>query len=88
MLKRLIEKIPLDKLRHLCLGVLYSVLIPLLAFFFGFYGALIGFIIGTMLNLYKEVYHDLHENKGNAEFLDFIYNQIPIIIVFITYLIR
>lgn len=87
MIKRFIESIAIDKLRHLAIGVLYSILIPLLALLVGFYGALIGFIIGTLLNAYKEVYHDFYEKKGNAEVLDFIYNEIPILIVFLTYLI-
>lgn len=87
MIKKFIESIAIDKLRHLAIGVLYSILIPLLAIFFGFSGAFIGLVIGTFLNLYKEVYHDMCEGKGKAELEDFIYNEIPIVIVFIAYVI-
>ena len=86
MIKRFIESIPLDKLRHLAIGVLYSILIPLLALLMDLNGALIGFTIGTLLNTYKEVYYDLYEGKGKPELADFIYNEIPIVIVFIAYI--
>lgn len=87
MIKRFIESIAIDKLRHLAIGVLYSILIPLLALLMGFSGALIGFAIGTLLNAYKEIYHDMHQGKGNAEVLDFVYNEIPILIVLLAYLL-
>ena len=87
MKKNFIENIAIDKLRHLAVGVLYSILIPLLAIFFGFSGAFIGLVIGTFLNLYKEIYHDMYQGKGTAELADFIYNEVPIIIVFIAYVI-
>ena len=87
MIKRFIESIAIDKLRHLTIGVLYSILIPLLALLMGFSGALIGLVIGTFLNAYKEVYHDMYQGKGKAELEDFIYNEIPIVIVFIAYII-
>ena len=87
MIKRFIESIAIDKLRHLAIGVLYSILIPLLALLMGFSGALIGLAIGTLLNAYKEVYHDLYQGKGQAELADFIYNEIPIVIAFIAYII-
>jgi hypothetical protein len=86
MIKSFIESIPLDKLRHLAIGVLYSILIPLLALLMDLNGALIGFIIATLLNTYKEIYHDLYEGNGKPELLDFIYNEIPILIVFIAYI--
>ena len=86
-MKKFIESIPLDKLRHLALGVLYSVLIPFLGLLFGDIGAFIGLFIGTFLNLYKELYHDMYQGKGNAELEDFFYNQIPILLVFMAYLL-
>ena len=86
MIKRFIESIPLDKLRHLAIGVLYSILIPLLALLMDLNGALIGFIIATLLNTYKEIYHDLYEGNGKPELADFIYNEVPILIVFIAYI--
>ena len=86
MIKHFIESIPIDKLRHLAIGVLYSTLIPLLALLMDLNGALIGFTIGTLLNTYKEVYHDLYEGNGKPELADFIYNEMPILIVFIAYI--
>ena len=85
MIKRFIENIAIDKLRHLAIGVLYSLLI-VIGGVFGVYGAIIGFIIGTILNAYKEIYHDKIQGKGKAELLDFIWNEIPIVITFIAYL--
>ena len=85
-LKEIIQSLPLDKKEHIVVGVVYSTLIPILSLFFGGVGALIGLGIGTVLNLYKEVYHDFAEGKGNAERLDFIATQSPIVIVFISYI--
>ena len=87
-LKEIIKSIPLDKKEHIVVGVVYSSLIPILSLLFGGVGAIIGFGIGTVLNLYKEVYHDFEQEKGNAELLDFIATQTPIIIVTLTYLIK
>ena len=84
-LQKFIQNIPLDKKEHLVLGVIYSSLIPL-GGLFGVYGALIGFAIGTYLVLWKELWYDLHKKKGKAEFLDFVYNEIPLIITLLAYL--
>ena len=87
MIKKFIESIAIDKLRHLAIGVLYSILIPILALLFDLNGAITGLFIGTFLNLYKEAYHDMYQGKGNAELLDFVYNEVPIVIVFVAYVI-
>lgn len=87
MFKRFIESIPIDKLKHLAVGVVYSALIVILGILFGHAGALIGVIVGTLLNLFKEVYHDNYQGKGKMELLDFIYNEVPIILVYLAYLL-
>tara|TARA_R110002049_G_scaffold309180_1_gene518121 strand:- start:12666 stop:12932 length:267 start_codon:yes stop_codon:yes gene_type:complete len=86
-LKDWINSIGLDKKDHLILGVIYSCFIPL-GGLFGFYGALTGFVIGVYLVLWKEIYNDLYKKKGTAEVLDFVFNVAPIVIVFLTYLMR
>lgn len=84
-LKELIHSLPLDKKEHIVVGVVYSALIPILGLF-GSSGAFAGFLIGTFLNLYKEIYHDFIQGKGNEELLDFISTEAPILIVFISYI--
>ena len=68
-------------------GVVYSALIPLLGLFFGGIGAFLGFLIGTFLNVWKEVYNDYYKGKGNAEYLDFIATQAPILIAYLSFLL-
>ena len=84
-LQKFIQNIPLDKKEHLVLGVIYSTLIPL-GGTFGVFGALSGFGIGLFLILWKEIWHDWRLAKGNAEFMDFVYNVIPLIITLVAYL--
>lgn len=86
-LKKLVQKLPKDKKEHIIVGVVYSLLIPILSFIFGFYGGLIGFLLGTYFNLYKEIKHDLIDKKGTPEFLDFLATETPILITFLTYII-
>jgi|TARA_B110000977_G_scaffold198260_1_gene282738 hypothetical protein len=86
MIKKLIDNLPQDKQKHIIVGVIYSILI-VIGGLFGVYGATIGFFIGTFLNLYKEVWHDLKQKKGNAEVLDFIANEAPILITYLAYIL-
>tara|TARA_R110002012_G_scaffold306291_1_gene510917 strand:- start:120 stop:389 length:270 start_codon:yes stop_codon:yes gene_type:complete len=83
-LKGLIQNLPLDKKEHIIVGVVYSALIPLLGLFFGNIGGLVGFLIGTGLNLWKEIWNDKISKKGNAEVLDFIATELPLIITYLT----
>tara|TARA_R110002012_G_scaffold146789_1_gene305090 strand:- start:859 stop:1128 length:270 start_codon:yes stop_codon:yes gene_type:complete len=83
-LKELIQKLPLDKKEHIIVGVVYSALIPLLGLCFGNIGGLVGFLIGTGLNLWKEIWNDKISKRGNAEVLDFIATELPLIITFIA----
>lgn len=85
-LQKWLNNVGLDKKHHMILGVGYSALIPLGALF-GFYGALFGFLLGTYLVLWKELWNDWYKKRGNAEFLDFVWNEIPLVITFITYLL-
>lgn len=87
-LAKIIRDIPLDKKEHIIVGVIYSAFIPILGFFLGDLGVLIALTVGTGLNLYKEVYNDLFKEEGNAEFLDFLATQAPIIITTLAYLMR
>jgi len=86
-MKNWIQNLPLDKKEHVLVGVIYSALIPILGFLFGGIGALFGFLLGTFLNLWKEIYNDFYKGKGNAEYLDFIATEIPIIITILTFII-
>ena len=83
-LQKFIQNLPLDKKEHIIVGVVYSALIPLFVLFFGDLGGLIGFLIGTGLNLWKEIWHDKIEQKGNSEWWDFVATEMPLIITFIT----
>lgn len=85
MIKRFIQNLALDKKEHIIVGVIYSIMIIIGGFILGDIGSWIGFFIGTFLNLYKEIWHDWRQGKGNAELLDFIYNEIPILLVLIAY---
>ena len=95
MIKRWIDNLPQDKKDHIIVGVLYSILIPMLGYagtFLGFpegaiYGGTVGFLIGTGLNLWKELWHDKHKKKGNAEVMDFIFNEVPILITYIAFIL-
>lgn len=82
-LQKFIQNLPLDKKEHIVLGVIYSLIMFPLSFLFGNIGLIIGFSIGTFLVLYKELYIDWYKKQGNPEFLDFIYNEIPILVVFL-----
>ena len=86
-MKNWIHNLPLDKKEHIIVGVIYSALIPLLAFLFGDIGALFGFLLGTFFNVWKEIYNDFYKGKGNAEYLDFIATEIPITITILTFII-
>jgi hypothetical protein len=87
-MKKWIQNLPLDKKEHVIVGVIYSVLIPLLGLFFGGIGAFLGFLIGTFLNVWKEIYNDHYKGKGNAEYYDFLATQTPILLIYLTYLIK
>ena len=86
MIKEFIDKLPQDKKDHIILGVIYSFFVVLLGVFFGVTGAFIGFVFTTFLNVWKEVWHDWRNNKGKPEVEDFIYNEIPILLVYIAFL--
>ena len=87
-MKNWIQNLPLDKKEHVIVGVIYSVLIPLFALLFGGIGAFLGFLIGTFLNVWKEVYNDYYKGKGNAEYYDFLATQTPILLIYLTYLLK
>tara|TARA_R100000656_G_scaffold93969_1_gene68020 strand:- start:499 stop:771 length:273 start_codon:yes stop_codon:yes gene_type:complete len=84
-LKKIIQDLPLDKKEHIVVGVVYSVLIPILGLFFGGIGSFIGFMIGTFLNAWKEVWNDGYRGKGNPEVEDFIATEIPLIIAYFSF---
>ena len=84
-LKEEIEKIPLDKLRHLALGVVYSTFV-IMGGVFSTKLAIVGALVGILLAIWKEVWYDWKLKKGNAEFLDFVYNVIPIVLVLMAFL--
>jgi len=86
-LKDLIQNLPLDKKEHIVVGVVYSALIPILCLFFGNIGGLVGFLIGTGLNLWKEIWNDKISKRGNAEVLDFIATELPLITTYSVLLI-
>lgn len=86
-LQKWIQALALDKKEHNVLGVVYSLPIPILGLLFGGIGALIGFMIGTALNLWKEIYNDFYKEKGNAELLDFVATEIPILISYLSFLV-
>ena len=86
-LQKWIQGLALDKKEHNVLGVIYSLPIPILGLLFGGIGALIGFMIGTALNLWKEIYNDFYKEKGNAELLDFVATEIPILISYLSFLV-
>jgi hypothetical protein len=81
-LKKLIQDLPLDKKEHIIVGVVYSALIPILFLLFDSIGGSVGFLIGTGLNIYKEVWHDKIQQKGNAEWWDFVATELPLIITY------
>jgi len=76
-LKKLINKIPLDKKDHVLLGMILG--FPLVIAF-DFWGGMSALILVTA----KEVVYDKLQNKGNPEFLDFVYSAVPIIMLMIT----
>jgi len=86
-LKKLIQNLALDKKEHIVVGVVYSALIPILGFLFGEVGAFIGLVIGTSFNVWKEIYNDFIRQRGNAELLDFIATQAPILIAYLSFLL-
>ena len=83
-LQKLIQNLPLDKKEHIIVGVVYSALIPILCLFFGDLGGLVGFLIGTGLNLWKEIWNDKISKRGNAEVLDFVATETPLIITYLA----
>ena len=83
-LQKFIQNLPLDKKEHIIVGVVYSALIPLFVLFFGDLGGLVGFLIGTTLNTWKEIWHDKIEQKGNAEWWDFVATETPLIITYLA----
>jgi ABC-type dipeptide/oligopeptide/nickel transport system permease component len=87
-MKKWIQSLDLDKKEHVIVGVIYSILIPIFALLFGGIGALIGFMTGTFLNVWKEVYNDFYKGRGKAEYYDFLATQTPILIIYLTYLIK
>ena len=86
-MKKWIQNLDLDKKEHVIVGVIYSAFIPLFAFLFGGIGALFGFLLGTCFNVWKEIYNDFYKGKGNAEYLDFIATETPIIITILTFIL-
>lgn len=98
-LKEFIQKLPIDKKEHIVLGVIYSILIPIFSIIgafadlilstnkFSIIGAIFGFLVGSVLNLYKELWNDLVQNKGNAEVKDFVATEIPKTITIVSYLV-
>ena len=86
-LKKFINNLDLDKKEHVLVGVVYSALIPLFGFLFGGIGAFIGLVIGTSFNVWKEIYNDFIRQRGNAELLDFIATQTPILIAYLSFLL-
>lgn len=86
-MKKWIQNLPLDKKEHIIVGVIYSAFIPLFAFLFGGIGAFFGFMLGTFFNVWKEIYNDFYKGKGNAEYLDFIATETPIIITILTFIL-
>jgi len=85
--KKFIKDLPLDKKEHVLVGVVYSALIPLFGFLFGEVGAFIGLAIGTSFNVWKEIYNDFIRQRGNAELLDFVATQAPILIAYLSFLL-
>ena len=86
-LKKFIQNLDLDKKEHIVVGVVYSALIPILGFLFGGIGAFIGLAIGTGFNVWKEIYNDFIRQRGNAELLDFVATQAPILIAYLSFLL-
>lgn len=65
-----------DKLKHLAVGILFSILIP----FIGIYSLL----ICVILAFGKEVY-DYLSKKGTPETLDAVYTIAPTLITYLIY---
>ena len=77
MIQKLIQKIPLDKLHHVILGILIG--FPLVLFL----GNLGGIISLFLVGIGKEVIHDWLQKKGNPEWCDFWASAIPILMFMI-----
>jgi hypothetical protein len=86
-MKKWIQNLDLDKKEHIIVGVIYSAFIPLFGFLFGGIGAFFGIMLGTFFNVWKEIYNDFYKGKGNAEYLDFIATETPIIITILTFIV-
>lgn len=78
MIANFINKIPKDKKAHLILGVLTG--FPMVLFFGN-----IGGIVALILYALKEIIHDKIQGKGKAEFLDWLWNSIPVFQYLIIY---
>jgi hypothetical protein len=78
MIAKFIENIPKDKKAHLILGVLTG--FPMV-FLFGNIGGIIALILYAL----KEIIHDKIQGKGKAEFLDWLWNSIPVFQYLIIY---
>ena len=78
MIAKFIENIRADHKAHLILGVLTCFPMVLL---FGNIGGLIALILYAL----KEIVHDKIQGKGNAEFLDWWWNSIPVFQYLIIY---
>lgn len=95
-LQKFIQRLPLDKKDHVILGVILSVFVVLgglvcLSFYgdFGmFIGSTIGFIFSIGFAGGKEVIHDWLQKKGNPETWDFIATAVPILLVYIGFLVE
>lgn len=77
-INNLINSIPNDKKSHLILGIFTGFPMVLL---FGNIGGLIAIILYAL----KEILHDKIQGKGNPEFLDWLWNSIPVFQYLIIY---
>jgi|TARA_R100000541_G_C1887366_1_gene83144 hypothetical protein len=64
------NKIPKDKLLHFFWGGISA--FPLIYIF-----SIYGFIFSLTLYAAKEIVYDWYMNKGNPEFMDFVYSSVP-----------
>lgn len=86
---------PLDKKDHVILGVILSVFVILGGLVGlsvnGVGGMLIGSTIGFALAMGmaggKEIIHDWLQEKGNPEFWDFVATAVPIVLVYLGFIV-
>ncbi|MFT6125932.1 MAG: hypothetical protein ACJAVA_000374 [Flavobacteriaceae bacterium] len=103
MIKKFIDSLEDDKKDHVILGQIYAFFITPIALIFGvafyffvpievlvwviFSAATFVFLVGTSFNAWKEVIHDWYYGKGNAEWLDFLATEIPLLTSYLPYMI-